>query len=65
MSKPTVTQLRRHEAHQVSITALEKTLRKMLRQAERDADFDAGLFDVSRQDRRALRKLDTHGRARP
>jgi multidrug resistance efflux pump len=83
MNKPTVTQLRRHEAqvaeltkivdqlravaerHHVSIAALEKSLCRMVRQAERDQDLNDGLFDVSPRDRVGLKKLDTHGRGRP
>ena len=52
------------EQHHVAITDLEKTLRRLVRQAERDQDFDLGVLDVRRQDRAALRALDTDGRAR-
>jgi hypothetical protein len=38
---------------------------RLVRQAQRDADFDSGLYDVPRRDRRALRRLDNQWRARP
>jgi hypothetical protein len=38
---------------------------RLVRQAERDQDFDDGVLDVPARDRVALKKLDTDGRARP
>jgi hypothetical protein len=52
------------EQHHVRIADLEKILRQLVRQAERDQDFDLGLFDISARDRAALKKQ-TQGRARP
>ena len=46
------------------IVRLVRHAERLVRQAERDRDFDDGVLDVPARDRAALKALDTDGRAR-
>jgi hypothetical protein len=47
------------EQHHLSIVDLDKLMRPLVRQAQRDLDLDLGLLDVPARDRVVLRQLDT------
>lgn len=49
------------EQHHVAIADLEETLRRMIRQAERDQDLDDGVLDLPAKDRAGLKALDKTG----